>query len=92
MPKKNLSGEKRLRQSEKKKVVNQSTKSKVKTAVKKAKAAIEGKVDQAEAIMRQAISIVDKAAGKGVLHPNTAARKKSRMAKKLNETKENKEK
>lgn len=89
---KNLSGKKRLRQSEKKKVVNQATKSKIKTVVKKAKAVIETQPTTADDIMRQAVKIIDQAAAKGVLHANTAARKKSRLAKKLNEAKKKEQK
>jgi small subunit ribosomal protein S20 len=67
------SAKKRLRQSEKKRVRNQAAKTRIKTEVKKALAGEDN----------LAISVIDRAAAKGILHRNTAARKKSRLAKKL---------
>jgi small subunit ribosomal protein S20 len=46
-----------------------------------------GQIKPAEAEVLAAISSLDRAAGKGVLHPNNAARRKSRLMKKLNEAK-----
>jgi small subunit ribosomal protein S20 len=43
-----------------------------------------GKKEQAQAEYRALSGLLDKAAGKGILHPNTASRKKSRMGKALN--------
>ena len=64
---------------------NFAVKSTVKTAVRKtAEAAATGKVDNATTVLAKAASTIDKAASKGVLHKNTAARKKSRLAKKVN--------
>lgn len=69
------SAKKRLRQTEKKTLRNQIVKTRVKTETKKALAG--------EAEIGAAQSVIDRAAAKGVIHPNTAARKKSRLAKKL---------
>ena len=64
---------------------NFAVKSTVKTAVRKtAEAAATSKVENATTLLAKAASTIDKAASKGVLHKNTAARKKSRLAKKVN--------
>ncbi len=60
---------------------NKAIRSKVKTAIKKVDAAIEAKDSEAAAIaLKNAISVIDKAESKGVMHKNTAARKISRLA------------
>jgi small subunit ribosomal protein S20 len=61
---------------------NKAVRSEVKTRTKNALATI-GSEENAEAL-RQAVKRIDKAATKGVLHPNTAARKKSRLMKRIN--------
>jgi len=64
-------------------VRNTMYRSRVKTAVKKAEQSIfTGTPD--EATIREAISTLDRAAGKGIIHKNNAARRKSRLMKKLN--------
>lgn len=64
---------------------NFAVKSTVKTAVRKTvENAAAGKVDEATTLLAKAASTIDKAASKGVLHKNAAARKKSRLAKKVN--------
>jgi small subunit ribosomal protein S20 len=72
------SAEKRLRQSEERRLLNSANRSRMKTAVKKAS---ESKGQ--EASLKQAISAIDRAAAKGVIHKNAAARRKSRLVKKL---------
>lgn len=62
---------------------NRGVKSELKTRVKNATKAI-GTDDEQESL-RLAIKRLDKAASKGVIHPNQAARRKSRLAKKVNE-------
>lgn len=59
---------------------NRAVRSEIKTRVKSALAA--GSDD--DAAVRAALSRIDTAAAKGVIHPNTAARKKSRLMKKVN--------
>jgi small subunit ribosomal protein S20 len=61
---------------------NKAVRSEVKTRTRNALATI-GTEDNAEAL-RLAVKRIDKAATKGVLHPNTAARKKSRLMKRIN--------
>ena len=73
------SAEKQRRQAEKKKARNRATSTRLKTALKKAKATIAaGKGDVA--VLSSASSIIDKAAKKGVIKKNTADRYKSRLA------------
>ncbi|HWR30404.1 MAG TPA: 30S ribosomal protein S20 [Negativicutes bacterium] len=63
---------------------NFAVKSSVKTAVRKTvETAAAGKVDEATTLLAKAASTIDKAASKGILHKNAAARKKSRLAKKV---------
>ncbi len=57
---------------------------KMKTFIKKAKAAIEAKDDTRQALVTQALQIIDKTAAKGVIHKKTADRQKSRLALALN--------
>ncbi|NLJ30838.1 MAG: 30S ribosomal protein S20 [Clostridiales bacterium] len=78
------SAKKRVRVIATKSLINKSINSGLKTDIKKANAAIEtGDVNKAEAV-KVAIKAIDKAAAKGILHKNTAARKKSALARKLN--------
>lgn len=68
---------------------NKARKSMVKTAVRKYEALVnEGNVEQAKAQLKEAVKQIDMAVTKGVLHKNTAARKKSRLATMLNKTAE----
>ena len=48
----------------------------------------EGQLEEAEVVAQQAISSLDKAAQKGIIHKNNAARSKSRLLKRLNQAKE----
>ena len=64
---------------------NFAVRSTVKTATRKTLEAINGKqADEAKTLLTTAVSTSDKAAKKGVIHKNAAARKKSRLMKKLN--------
>ena len=79
-----ISARKRIRQSEKRRLMNKAEKSKVRTTIKKFnKAVAEGSSDS-ETLMRESVSSVYRAAGRGTIHKNQAARRASRMAKKLN--------
>ena len=76
---------KRIRQSEKRRVRNAAVRSTVRTSVKSARASIEsGQADQARETLQRTIQTLDKAVTKGVIHKNTAARKKSRLTRQLN--------
>ena len=82
------SAKKRVLVTKKKNLENRSFKSAYKTIVKKYEAAIEaGEAENAKTLYTEVIKSTDKAAAKGVIHKNTAARKKSRytlMLKKVN--------
>ena len=85
----NAAAQKRMRQEQKRRLHNRSVKSIVKTQVTKARQAITSDVDDTTATdaVRAAISELDRAAKKGVIHRNNAARRKSRLMKQLNATK-----
>jgi len=76
------SAQKRIRVAAKKQARNKHVKSTTKTAIKKVVSAA-GTAD-ANALLVQAITAIDKAVVKGVYHKNTAARKKSRLTKMIN--------
>jgi small subunit ribosomal protein S20 len=75
---------KRNRQNEKKRVGNRVYRGKARTMIAKALVAVDGgeKAESVEAV-RLAVSALDKAAEKGVIHKNNAARRKSRLMKHL---------
>ena len=79
----NAAAEKRMRQEKKRRLRNRMVKSIVKTQITKARQAI-ASGNRAEEAVRAAVSELDRAAKKGVLHPNNAARRKSRLMKQLN--------
>ena len=80
---KNKSAIKRAVQSERRRLRNSHFKTTMKTKIKRAIGAIDAKDAQTETVFRNAVSSIDKASSKGVIHPNNAARKISRLAKKL---------
>lgn len=64
---------------------NAAYKSMMKTAVRRFETALnENNLDEAKLMLQKATRIIDKLAGKGIIHKNTAARKKSRLTKLLN--------
>ena len=66
---------------------NYSVRSAIKTSTRKVEEAVTaGKADEAKNLLTNAASVIDKAAAKGVIHKNAAARKKSRLAIKANAT------
>ena len=76
---------KRVKVIEKKTLRNNMIKSAYKTAVKKFEQAIEaGNIEEAKTLFSEATKKIDQACTKGVIVKNTAARKKSLLAKKLN--------
>ena len=75
---------KRNRQNEERRQRNKTTRSALKTRIKRfTEAAESGDTGAAEEAYREATRALDKAAAKGVLHKNTASNKKSRLAKRL---------
>lgn len=74
------SAKKRNRTNEERRQRNTAVKSRMKTYVKAAKEAIDAKdADRVKQALPAALSEIDRAASKGVIHPNTAARKKSSL-------------
>jgi len=75
---------KRNKQNEKKRIRNRVYRGEARTFIARARTAIEGKdAEAAKAATLAAISALDKAAQKGVIHKNNAARRKSRLMKQL---------
>ena len=80
-----LSAKKRVRQNAKRRVINRSRKSMVKTQVKHFEAALgAGDVDKAQEQYRLLVKKLDKVASTSTMHKNTASRMKSRMARRFN--------
>lgn len=80
------SAQKQMRVAERKRLRNQPIRTQCKTNITKAERLIfSGKLEEAQKAVVAAISSLDNAAEKGVIHPNNAARRKSRLMKKLNE-------
>lgn len=79
------SAEKELRKSQKRRLRNMYYRSRARTFVKKVRKLLaEGKIEEAKEALRLAISALDKAAEKGVIHKNNVARRKSRLMKLFN--------
>jgi len=75
-----------MRSSEKRRLRNRRVRSETRTYIKRARAQIEaGELEEAQKSVAQAVRALDKAAEKGILHKNSAARRKSRLMQKLNQ-------
>lgn len=75
---------KAMKQSRKRREFNSKIKDSVKKSVKEVRQLIKaGKKNEAAEVMKKAMSALDKAAKKNVIHKNNAARRKSRLAKAL---------
>lgn len=80
------SAEKRVRQNEKRRIVNRNNRGRLRTGIKKLRGALAaGEGGQAQELLPETISLIDKAVQKGVLHRNAAARFKSRLTHRVNE-------
>ena len=80
------SAEKRMRQNEKRRVINRGNRTKVRTYIKKLRTALDaGNADEIQRVLPEAISVIDKSVQKGVLHANAAARYKSRLTVRANQ-------
>lgn len=77
------SAEKRIRINRKKRAIRVAHKSALKTAIRRYLQSLEGDRANAEENLKKAVRALDKAAARGIIHKNTAARKKSRLMKKL---------
>jgi small subunit ribosomal protein S20 len=76
------SAKKRIRTSERKRIVNQQGTSRIKTTVKKVLASTNK--EEAEKLYKEAVSILDKGTSKNLIKKNTASRKKSMITRHLN--------
>jgi small subunit ribosomal protein S20 len=84
MAKRIKSGIKRVEIAERNRQRNIAVKSEVKTRIKQAVTALETPGTDVKPAATVAVSTIDRAAKKGVIHPNKAARLKSRLAKRVN--------
>ena len=74
------SAEKRVRQSERRRLINRNNRTKLRTSIKKLRTALDGGDAQAAGgLLPITVSEIDKAVRKGALHRNAAARHKSRL-------------
>lgn len=81
----NKSARKRIRIAEERRVHNRPYRTAARTSVKKAELAIRaGDQTAAAAAVGDAVSMLDRVAGKGIIHKNNAARRKSRLMAKFN--------
>lgn len=82
---KHASALKHTRQSIKRRARNRRNASFLKTSVKRLRAAIDGgDAEAARSLLGETVAQIDKAAKKGVIHDNAAARHKSRLSRKVN--------
>jgi small subunit ribosomal protein S20 len=80
-----LSAEKRARRADRRRLRNRSVRSATKTQIREVLPLIEGRhPEEAEPAVHKAVAALDKAAQKGVIHANNAARRKSRLMTKYN--------
>ena len=80
-----LSSQKALRRSVSRAIRNRAHRSQIKTVTRKTRDAITARdIDGAEKAFRQVVQILDRNAARRTIHPNTAARRKSRLAKRIN--------
>lgn len=74
---------KRNRQNVKRRARNRAVRSEINTRTSGAEAAARAGADDAAESLRMAVKRIDMAAAKGILHPNTASRKKSRLTRRI---------
>ena len=80
-----LSAKKRIKQNTKRRMINRARKSRVKSQIKRFETALtSGDAQSAAEQLRQTARLLDKVSSTSTMHKRTAARKKSRLAKKLN--------
>ena len=80
------SAEKRMRQNEKRRDVNRNNRGRLRTSIRKLRAALTaGDAANVQEMLPTTISTIDKAVQKGVLHRNAAARYKSRLTARVNQ-------
>lgn len=75
---------KRIKQSEQRRQRNRAARTAIRSSLKTARTAVVGKSPDSKASVQEAIRTLDRAVSRGVMHRNTAARKKSALARSLN--------
>lgn len=89
MAQRHRSAMKRARQNEKRRVLNQSRKTRVKRLMRDVRQAVAANnLEEAQAALQKAVPVISRVAGKGTLHWRAAARKISRLTKQVNAIKE----
>lgn len=78
------SARKRIKQNDRRRLRNRAVRSAVRGSVKGAREALTGKSADSATVVREAIRALDRAVTQGIIHRNTAARRKSSLARKLN--------
>ncbi len=76
------SAKKRIRTTERRRIINKNNESRIKTLVKKTLTSTNK--EEAEKVYKDAVSIIDKSVSKGIIHRNNAARKKAALTKYVN--------
>jgi small subunit ribosomal protein S20 len=80
------SAEKRDRQNARRNEVNTANRTRLRTTIKRLRTALAaGNVQEAQELLPQTVSVIDKSVQKGILHRNTAARHKARLTSHVNE-------
>ncbi len=80
------SAEKRMRQNERRRLVNRGNRTRMRTQIKKLRAALSsGDTSALQTALAETVSVIDKSVQKGVLHRNAAARYKSRLTARVNQ-------
>jgi small subunit ribosomal protein S20 len=76
---------KRARQADERRIVNRAYRTRLRTQIKKLRAAIEdGDVETAKALLPETVGVIQHTATKGIIHKRNAARRVSRLAKAVN--------
>ena len=79
---------KAMRVSEKRRMINKTHRSKMRTYIRRAESVLHGgSPDETTETIESTIRVIDRTASKGIIHRNQAARRKSRLMKKLNQLK-----
>lgn len=78
---------KRVETSKRKTLINAAAKSALRTSIKKCNEAIQAKDENASSTLSATVKTIDKAVAKNIVHKNTAARRKSKLARALNAAK-----
>ena len=80
------SAEKRDRQNARRNEVNTANRTRLRTTIKRLRTALDaGNTQEAQQLLPQTVSVIDKSVQKGILHRNTAARHKARLTSHVNE-------